>query len=253
MALNNSSDSETLEECDHSLGNNLLPNDLNKHSQTASTIALDFDYTTTAPEKSRADEIRILTIKNKKPPKGSKEQKPPGIGFPTGGYEGWDGNGSGETGESASKRETVGESGYSVQRVLGKLFPQHRNHIKNTVNMFLAEVDSSYVVKVRESDEVDVNYNNWITLRELFSLPYAIAKDGTPKNPNGIYFGHVKRFVDALNMMLFLSKFAHDIPAPARAWVDKHYDDLFSAISDLKRDGLISVSDEGLIKMIEKD
>ena len=87
---------------------------------TASVVALDFDLVTSAPSKSRADEIKVLLVKNKKPPKKSKEGKPPGIGVPTGQFE------SKETALSAAEREMEDETGCLMRRVVGKLFIVHK-------------------------------------------------------------------------------------------------------------------------------
>ena len=39
---------------------------VNQPILTISAIALDFDFVTSNPSKSRADEIRVLLVKNKK-------------------------------------------------------------------------------------------------------------------------------------------------------------------------------------------
>ena len=84
---------------------------------TVSAIAFDFDFVTSDPSKSRADEIRALLVKNKKPPRRSKEGKPPGRGLPTGQLE------SKEDMVQALKRETRDESGCSIRKVNGKSGP----------------------------------------------------------------------------------------------------------------------------------
>ena len=221
-------------------------------SESVSAIAIDFDRVTNDPDKSRADEIRVLTIKNKKQPKHSKERKPPGIAVPTGGEE------SGETLIRAVVRETVGESGYTAGKVFGELFCEHKNHVRNNVHVFLVEADSTYVVPVKERDEVDQSYDNWITLREFFQLPYAIAKDGTPLDPNGIYYAHVRRLVKALNSLIFadcndpnlppdMKEAIERLPQKAFAWTKEHAEDLLSAMEDLLKDDLIKVSENGLV------
>ena len=61
-----------------------LENDTSKYTQTVLAIALDFDLVTNDPMKSRADEIKLLTIKNRKQAKKNKEKQPPGVGCPAG-------------------------------------------------------------------------------------------------------------------------------------------------------------------------
>src|SRR3989338_9677486 len=93
---------------DSALSGQSLEQDPSQYTKTVMAIAFDFDYVTNSPDKSRADEIRILTIKNKKQPNKSKEKKPPGVGCPAGGVE------SGEDLICAVIRETLGESGYGT-------------------------------------------------------------------------------------------------------------------------------------------
>src|SRR3990167_10431046 len=106
---------------------------------TISTIAFDFDLVTSDPSRSRADEIKVLLVKNKKPPKKSKEGKPPGIGVPTGQFE------SKETALSAAEREMEDETGCLMRRVVGKLFIVHKrlridgNIVPNEIHIFLVE------------------------------------------------------------------------------------------------------------------
>src|SRR3990167_11124717 len=83
---------------------------------TISTIAFDFDFVTSDPSRSRADEIKVLLVKNKKPSRKSKEGKPGGFGLPTGQVE------SREAILHAVERETEDESGCSVKKIIGKLF-----------------------------------------------------------------------------------------------------------------------------------
>ncbi len=230
------------------------------YSESVSAIAFDFDQVTGAPDKSRADEIRLLSVKNKKQPKNSKEKKPPGRGWPTGGVEGGFYASGRESFEQAVRRETLGESGYTVTNVLGELFCEPRHHIRNNVRVFLAEADSTYVVPVRERDEVDANYDNWVTLREVFKIPYAIAKDGTPRDPNGFYYAHVRRLVKALNILTFadpeiypeLREDIEKLPRKIVDWVEDHHDQLTSAFIDLVEDGLV-FSNNGLIELIKRD
>ena len=83
---------------------------------TISAIALDFDYVSSDPSKSRANEIKVLLVRNKKPARNSKEGKPGGSGLPTGQLESHEGM------LEALKRETRDESGCSIKKTIGKLF-----------------------------------------------------------------------------------------------------------------------------------
>ena len=117
---------------------------------TISTIAFDFDFVTSDPSRSRADEIKVLLVKNKKPSRKSKEGKPGGFGLPTGQVE------SREAILHAVERETEDESGCSVKKIIGKLFvikktlkipgkenpenlPNHLNYesVPNEIHVFL--------------------------------------------------------------------------------------------------------------------
>ena len=221
-----------------------LEKEISEYSQSVLGIAIDFDHVTTDPTKSRADEVRLLTINNKKQPKNSKDRKPQGVGCPTGGVE------SGENHKDAVLRETLDESGYGAGgKVLGEIYYEHIHRISNTVHVFLLEVDSLYVVLPRERDEVDITWDNWITLRQALSMPYAIAKDGTPKNPNGIYYGHVRRLIKALNILFLTPENLPEDAKNAVAWIDEHHQDLASAMKDLRKDGLVSLSEEGMLTL----
>jgi len=111
----------------------------NKPILTVSAIAFDFDFTTSNPSRSRADEIKVLLVKNKKPPKRSKEGKPPGIGIPTGQFE------SKEAALSAAERELEDETGCQMRRSVGKLFVMHKrlkidgDFVSNEIHVFLVE------------------------------------------------------------------------------------------------------------------
>ncbi len=209
-----------------------------KTTHTIMAIAIDFDQVTSDPGKSRANEIRFLTVKNLKPSRKSKEQKPGGVGCVAGGVEGGFGESkTAETLEHAALREVADESGYRVVKQFGELFQEEKRQVRNIIHVHLVEVDSGYVGKVRETDEVDRNWDNWISLRQFFEMPYAAARDGTQINPDGVYFSHVRRFVKALNKLLIFD--IEDLPKTALPWVEEHGSDLSSAINDLLDDGLI--------------
>ncbi|KKT80734.1 MAG: hypothetical protein UW79_C0036G0007 [Candidatus Yanofskybacteria bacterium GW2011_GWA2_44_9] len=127
-------------------------------SETVSVLSINFDSVTSNPDKSRADEIMLLTVKNKKQPPKSREKKPPGIGLPGGGVE------SKESLKHAADRESDGEAGYKLLKIYGEVFTDHRTHINNVVRIFLAE-PSDLQTSIRESDEVDPNWKNWVSLR----------------------------------------------------------------------------------------
>src|SRR3989344_1388204 len=95
---------------------------------TVSAIALNFDSVTSDPSGSRADEIRVLLVKNKMPSRKAPEGKPGGFGLPTGQVEGGafpdeivDGTPRESLGH-AVERETEHETGYAVKKIIGKAF-----------------------------------------------------------------------------------------------------------------------------------
>ena len=204
---------------------------------TISAIAFDFDFTTSDPSKSRADEIKVLVVKNKKPPRNSKEGKPGGFGLPTGQLE------SKEDMIQALKRETHDESGCSVNKVIGKLFVVNKRFkaddgfIPNEIHVFLIEA-SEPLGRIREIDEIDGSIEPWISLREVFEMPLAQSKDGAGKNPNGIYFSHRQRLYRAIDSMIYGHEELIDGEA-VKEWLKPNRRNLFSAMSDLAKSGLL--------------
>ncbi len=209
----------------------------NKTIFTVSAIAFDFDLVTSDPSKSRADEIKILLPKNKKPPKRSKEGKPPGFGLPTGQLE------SKEAMLHALKRETEDETGCSVTKIIGKLFVVNKhlkidgNSVPNEIHVFLVEA-SDTLHKVREVEEIDASAEPWILLRQVFEKPFAQDKSGGNKNPNGIYFSHLRRLYNAIESMVYSPEDLIDGEAVKR-WLEPNRRYLMGAMSDLQKDGLL--------------
>src|SRR3989344_6354959 len=158
---------------------------VNQPILTISAIALDFDFVTSNPSRSRADEIKVLLVKNKKPSRKSKEGKPGGFGLPTGQVE------SREAILHAVERETEDESGCSVKKIIGKLFvikktlkipgkenpenlPNHLNYesVPNEIHVFLVEA-SEPLRRIREADKIAGSVEPWKPLREVFEMPLA--------------------------------------------------------------------------------
>lgn len=204
---------------------------------TASAIAFDFDYVTDDPLKSRADEIRVLLVKNKKPPKNSKEGKPPGIGVPTGQFE------SKEAALSAAKRELEDETGCLMRRAVGKLFVVHKRlredggFTPNEIHVFLVEA-SEPMRKVREVEEIDASFEPWVPLRQVFEMPLAQDKGCSKKNPDGMYFSHRQRLYRAIDSMVYEPENLIDGGA-AEQWLKPNRKALISAMVDLKNAGLL--------------
>ena len=218
---------------------------------TISAIAFDFDFVSSDPSKSRADEIKVLLVKNKKPPRNSNEGKPGGRGLPTGQLE------SKEDMLQALKRETRDESGCTVKKIVGKLFvvkktlkipkkenpeklPSHLNYdaIPNEIHVFLVEA-SEAMSRIREVDEIDGSVEPWVPLREVFEMPLAQSKNSASKNPDGIYFSHRQRLYRAIDSMIYGPEELIDGPA-VKEWLRPNRQDIFSAMSDLAKDGLLS-------------
>ncbi len=209
------------------------------HSQilTVSAIAFDFDFVTSDPSKSRADEIKVLIPKNKKPPKRSKEGKPGGFGLPTGQLE------SKEMMLHAVERETEDETGCSVTKIIGKLFVVNKRleidgkPVPNEIHIFLVEA-SDVLNKVSEVDEIDASVEPWITLRQVFQMPFAQDKSGGSKNPNGIYFSHLQRLYNAIESMVFFPEDLIEGKA-VKQWLKPNRKDLMAAMTDLEKDHLL--------------
>jgi len=203
----------------------------NKLILSVSAIAFDFDFVTSDPSKSRADEIRVLLIKNNKPTRKSKEGKPGGIGLPTGQLE------SKEAMLDALKRETRNESGYPVKTVVGKLFVVSKPHVNNEIHVFLVETQDNQE-GVRERDEIDVGFEPWVSLRAAFQLPLAQNRDGNGRNPDGMYFSHRQRLFRAIeSMILFPEKLIDG--GVIEAWLVPKHEVLNKAMTDLENAGLL--------------
>lgn len=204
---------------------------------TVSAVAFDFDYTTSDPSKSRADEIKVLLVKNKKPSRKSKEGKPGGFGLPTGQLE------SKESMTHAVERETEDESGCSVKRVIGKLFVVNKRlkidgeTVPNEIHIFLVEA-SEAIGRIREVDEIDAFFEPWVPLRQVFEMPSAQDKSGSNRNPNGIYFMHIKRLYRAIESMVYNPEDLIEGEA-AKQWLKPNRKTLISAMIDLKKAGLL--------------
>lgn len=204
---------------------------------TASAVAIDFDFTTSDPSKSRADEIRVLLVKNKKPPRKSKEGKPGGVGLPTGQFE------SKESASKAVERETEDETGCLVEGFIGKLFVVNKRLkidgeiVPNEIHVFLVRA-SEVLYKVRETDEIDGSVEPWTPLRQVFQMPFAQDRGGDNKNVNGIYFSHVQRLYRAIESMVYSPEELIDGEAIKR-WLEPNRRHLVAAMADLERDGLL--------------
>ncbi len=204
---------------------------------TISAIAFDFDFVTSDPSKSRADEIKVLLVKNKKPPRKSKEGKPGGFGLPTGQLE------SKEAMLHAVGRETEDESGCSVSKIVGKLFVINKhltidgNPVPNEIHVFLVEA-SEPLSRMREVDEIDGSVEPWTPLRQVFEMPFAQDKGGGSRNPNGIYYQHLKRIYRAIESMVFSPEDLVEGEA-VKLWLKPNREHLMAAMADLETAGLL--------------
>ena len=204
---------------------------------TVSAIAFDFDFATSDPSKSRADEIKILLVKNKKPPRNSNEGKPGGRGLPTGQLE------SKEDMLQALKRETRDESGCTVKKIVGKLFVVNKRLkikdelVPNEIHVFLIEA-SEAISRIREVDEIDGSVEPWVPIRQIFEMPLAQSRDCGKKNPDGVYFSHRQRLYRAIDSMIYCPEELVEGPV-IKEWLKPNRRDLFSAMSDLAKSGLL--------------
>lgn len=204
---------------------------------TISAIAFDFDFVTSDPSKSRADEIRVLLVKNKKPPRKSKESKPGGFGLPTGQLE------SKEAMLHAVGRETRDESGCSVRKIVGKLFVVNKrleidgNPVPNEIHVFLVEA-SEPLSRIREVDEIDSSFEPWTPLRQVFEMPFAQDKSGGNRNTNGIYFSHLRRLYNTIESMVFSPEDLIDGEA-VKEWLKPNRASLIAAMADLEKARLL--------------
>lgn len=205
---------------------------------TISAIAFDFDFVASDPTRSRADEIKVLVVKNKKPSRKSKEGKPGGFGLPTGQVE------SKEAMPHAVERETEHESGCSVRKIVGKLGITHKRVavneeiIPNEIHLFLVEA-SEVLSRVKEVEEIDASVDPWKSLREVFEMPKAQDKNGGNRNPNGIYFMHLKRLYEAIDSMVYEPEELIDGKA-VKEWLSPNRKYLMAAMADLKKAGLLN-------------
>ena len=205
---------------------------------TISAIALDFDYVSSDPSKSRANEIKVLLVRNKKPARNSKEGKPGGSGLPTGQLESHEGM------LEALKRETRDESGCSIKKTIGKLFVIHKmlkindNPAPNEIHVFLVEA-SEPLNRIRETDEIDGTVEPWVPLRQAFEMPKAQDKNGGSRNPNGIYFSHLERLHRAIDSMIHAPEEELIDGKAAKEWLAPNRRDLKSAMTDLWQEGLL--------------
>ncbi|GEM_PF-6343726 len=205
---------------------------------TISAIAFDFDFVTSDPSKSRANEIRVLVPKNKKPPKKSKEGKPGGFGLPTGQLE------SKETMLRAIVRETEDETGCVVKKIIGKLFVVNKRLriedelVPNEIHVFLIEA-SDVLHKVREVDEIDSSVEPWTPLWQVFEMPLAQNREGGNKNPNGIYYSHLRRLYNAIESLVYNPEELVDGQAIKQWLSPEKRKALHSAMADLAKAGLL--------------
>jgi len=194
---------------------------------TVSVIAFNFDL----------DEIRVLLVKNKKQPRKSKERKPPGYGLPTGQLD------QNEKMDHAFERETEQESGYKVTRVVGKLFLVNKilrtddGFIPNEIHVFLVETNDC-PMKVVEIDEIDASVDPWIPLRQVFQMPMAQDRNGGNRNPDGIYYMHLKRLYRAIESMIYSPEDLIDEEA-IQKWLEPNRRALYRVMADLAKEGLL--------------
>lgn len=204
---------------------------------TVSAVAFDFDHTDVDPTKW-ADEIKVLVVKNKKPPRKSKEGKPGGRGLPTGQVD------QNEDIKGALAREVWQESGYKVKRFVGELFVVNKllkietETVPNDIHVFLTDI-YDLGGKVTETDEIDASVDPWISLREVFEMSLAQNREGGSKNPDGIYYSHRKRLYKALESMVFSPEDFIDGEAVAKWMTDEKRRYLKTAMADLERAGLL--------------
>lgn len=194
---------------------------------TVSAIAFDFDF----------NEPRVLLVKNKKPPRKSKEGKPGGVGLPTGQLE------SKEDMIEALKRETRDESGCSVKKVIGKFFLVNKliktddGFVPNEIHVFLVEASDS-LSKVREIEEIDASFEPWVPIKQAFEMSLAQNRGGSDRNANGIYFSHLQRLYRAIECMVFYPEELEDGEA-IKKWLEPNRHLLKSAMVDIEKAGLL--------------
>lgn len=228
----------------------ILTEVMQKRIITVSAVAFNFDGTGNDPTKW-ADEINVLVVKNKKPPKKSKEGKPGGRGLPTGQVD------QNENIKGALSREVRQESGFRVKQFVGELFivnkmlriPKetpdnlhgHLNYdlVPNDIHVFLTEI-YDLAGKVTEIDEIDASIDPWTSLREIFEMPLAQNREGGDKNPDGIYYGHRKRLYEAIYGMVFEPESFIGGEAVAKWMTDEKRRYLKNAMAELQVAGLLN-------------
>lgn len=207
---------------------------------TVSAIVIDFDgVDINNKDESPADKTMILKVRNQPPKKDSKEQKPSGQGWPTGQVE------SLEEVAYALRREVSGETGHRIMRIVD-LIRVYKKTIKdvndqpkeNLIFLYLAEVDG-YNGKVVERDEIDASMEPWMSLREVFTTPFAQDRQFRNRNPYGLYFSHVKRLLDTLRYLLITPE--DELPETLASWLkeDRHDEILRRAMEDMRNDGTL--------------
>lgn len=229
-----------------------------KRITTVSAIAFDFDGTGNDPTRW-VDEIKVLVVKNKKPPKKSKEGKPGGRGLPTGQVD------QNEDIKGALAREVWQESGYKVKLFVGELFIVKKllrieeEIIPNDIHIFLTEI-YDLGGKVTETDEIDASVDPWISLREIFEMPLAQNREGGGKNPDGIYYSHRKRLYQAIESLVFEPESFIDGEAVTKWMTDEKRRYLKTAMADLENAGFLKdylpppeLSEETLEAMARED
>ena len=176
-------------------------------------------------------------MKNKKPSRKSKEGKPGGFGLPTGQLE------SKEAMLHAVERETQDESGCSVGKIVGKLFVVNKRikiddqTVPNEIHVFLVEA-SEPLCRIREVSEIDGSVEPWTPLRQVFEMSLAQDKGGGNRNPNGIYYSHLRRLYNAIESMVFYPEDLLEGEA-VKQWLEPNRQSLMAAMNDLEKDGLL--------------
>ncbi len=203
---------------------------------TVSALAFDFDLTGTDPSKW-ADEIKMLIVKKRKPPKKACSTQPGGYGLPTGQLE------SKEDLFEALKRETRQESGCSVTQIISNLFVVRktlkidRKSVPNNLHVFLITA-SEPLGKVIETEEIDNSVECWIPLRQVFEMPVAQDKYGANRNPDGIFYSHRQRIYRAIVSMVFYPEELTDGEA-IKKWLSPNRKYLKGAMTQLQKEGLL--------------
>jgi len=206
---------------------------------TVSGIAINFDYVFSLSDPL-ADQIKILLVKNKKPPRNSGDKKHGGWGCPTGQQKGY------KDAQGAIKFETRDEAGYD-SKIIGKIkvyskkvkFPSdsEKGILEegiNEIHLFLIEAGETFY-GIREKDEIEKS--EWFTLRQVFEMPFAKSKDGEI-NANGVYFAHLQRLYNAFEDMVFFPEDLIDGKAIEK-WLGSNKKLLKKGMLELEKEGLL--------------